>query len=287
MSAHPVTLANVAMRTSRGAIARRTRHTMTPAGPDGVDDAARATTTTTTTTTRDKLHDRARAARDAQAREDDARERRLRMIEMSVEKCHQRTHALAKLIKCAREEDQEMISGALDVVERVRARVEDAGGDAREETRGGGGASTTTTFDHAAFERRMDARVDRLLELVVNAVQRNATLVSAETMTTTRGEVDALREALRAEREARARDVERLTADVERLKRERADGACVEKERVTASVSAPDATRRDEDDASDEECEAAAATTTSGRPELDARRRRLQALYRELQTLSF
>jgi hypothetical protein len=118
-------------------------------------------------------------------------------------------------------------------------------------------------------------------------VQRNATLVSAETMTTTRGEVDALREALRAEREARARDVERLTADVERLKRERADGACVEKERVTASVSARDATRRDEDDASDEECEAAAATTTSGRPELDARRRRLQALYRELQTLSF
>jgi len=259
---------------------------MTPAGPDGVDDAARATTTTTTTTTRDKLHDRARAARDAQAREDDARERRLRMIEMSVEKCHQRTHALAKLIKCAREEDQEMISGALDVVERVRARVEDAGGDAREETRGGG-ASTTTTFDHAAFERRMDARVDRLLELVVNAVQRNATLVSAETMTTTRGEVDALREALRAEREARARDVERLTADVERLKRERADGACVEKERVTASVSARDATRRDEDDASDEECEAAAAMTTSERPELDARRRRLQALYRELQTLSF
>jgi hypothetical protein len=61
----------------------------------------------------------------------------------------------------------------------------------------------------------------------------------------------------------------------------------VEKERVTASVSARDATRRDEDDASDEECEAAAATTTSGRPELDARRRRLQALYRELQTLSF
>ena len=84
------------------------------------------------------------------------------MIEMSVEKCHQRTHALAKLIKCAREEDQEMISGALDVVERVRARVEDAGGDAREETRGGG-ATTTTTFDHAAFERRMDARVDRLI----------------------------------------------------------------------------------------------------------------------------
>ena len=135
---------------------------MTPAPPAGADDAARASATTTTTG-RDKLHDRARAARDAQAREDDARERRLRMIEISVEKCHQRTHALAKLIKCAREEDQEMISGALDVVERVRARVEDAGGDAREETRGGGGATTTTTFDHAAFERRMDARVDRLI----------------------------------------------------------------------------------------------------------------------------
>ena len=260
---------------------------MPPMESESADDAPRARATTA----RDALHDRARAARDARAREDDARERRLRTIEMSVEKCHQRTHALAKLIKCAREEDQETISEALDVVERVRARVEDAGGVAGEGRRGLGAETptpTTPTFDHAAFERRMDARVDRLMELVVNAVQRNATLVSAETRTTTtRGEVEALREALRDEREARARDVERLTADVERLKRELIDNVREERGRVTASEVVCNAVRREEneDEAPDEECEA--APPSRRRPELDVRRRRLQALYRELQTLSF
>jgi hypothetical protein len=112
--------------------------------------------------------------------------------------------------------------------------------------------------------------------------------VSAETRTTTtRGEVEALREALRDEREARARDVERLTADVERLKRELIDNVREERGRVTASEVVCNAVRREEneDEAPDEECEA--APPSRRRPELDVRRRRLQALYRELQTLSF
>ena len=258
---------------------------------------------------------------------DDALERRLRAMEHAVERADHRTSTLAKLVKCAKDSEDEDREAMRETIERLRKSVEcvrrerEAVEESREEetrvrgvTREANANATNATADDAsvereAFERRMDARVEKMM-VMLEASARSASGGS---------EVAALREELRLEREARRIETETLAARVDALSRALASaegkvGRAHAYERVSdarrscangaARVRDDGGSRRvadgwndddddgendddDEEHDGDENDPKASSTRSNARPELEARRRRLRALYRELQTLSF
>jgi hypothetical protein len=263
---------------------------------------------------------------------DDALERRLRAMEHAVEKADQRTSTLAKLIKCAKDSEDEQREAMRETIERLRQSVENArrerdaveasreeetrAREVRELTAATASAKTRAGDDDAsaereAFERRMDARVEKMMTML-EASARSAS---------GGGEVAALREELRLEREARRNETEALAVRVDALSRalanaeaklgrargyERASDARRSYSNGAARARDHGGSRRgvggwnddedddgredeDEEDESDEDDPNASSKRSreNARPELEARRRRLRALYRELQTLSF
>lgn len=244
-------------------------------------------------------------------------ERRLRAIESAIERADVRTNTLAKLVKCARDAEEEDAREVREIVEKLRDAVERRGGDGRT-PRGGDRVydddvdetnARRRSFDaraaYEAFERRMDARLDRMMEIrggegrVERPVQE-----PSEEMARLRGEVKELKEALTRERAEREADVERLEYEISTLREALLDARERRRERnadvdVDASTGRRNG-RRTMDEVSrgtkvedvrrsvtvdDDEIEA--TPTSNARPELEARRRRLRALYTELQTLSF
>jgi len=247
-------------------------------------------------------------------------ERRLRAIEAAIERADVRTNTLAKLVKCARDADEEDAREVREVVEKLRNAVERRGGDGRgprgdrmcDDVEDDGDAETKArrrSFDaraaYEAFERRMDARLDRMMEMRGSDVRVEPPVQeSNEEMTRLRGEVKELKEALTRERAEREADVERLEYEISTLREALLDARERRRERntdVDVSVSTgrrngrrtKDVTSREKENGDisqsvtvdDDEIEATPAS--NARPELEARRRRLRALYTELQTLSF
>lgn len=242
-------------------------------------------------------------------------ERRLRAIESAIERADVRTNTLAKLVKCARDAEEEDAREVRAVVEKLRDAVERRGGDGSA-SRGGDRVcdddetnARRRSFDaraaYEAFERRMDARLDRMMEIRGGEVRvERAVEEPSEEMTRLRGEVKELKEALTRERAEREADVERLEYEISTLREALLDARERRRERnVDVDVDAATGRRngrrtmdemsrgtKDEDvrrsvTVDDDEIEA--TPTSNARPELEARRRRLRALYTELQTLSF
>lgn len=245
-------------------------------------------------------------------------ERRLRAIESAIERADVRTNTLAKLVKCARDAEEEDAREVRAVVEKLRDAVERRGGDGRAR-RGGDRVcdddddvdetnARRRSFDaraaYEAFERRMDARLDRLMEIRGGEVRVEPRVQEpSEETARLRAEVKELKEALTRERAEREADVERLEYEISTLREALLDARERRRERnVDADVDV-DGRRngrrtmdemsrgtKDEDvrqsvTVDDDEIEA--TPTSNARPELEARRRRLRALYTELQTLSF
>lgn len=246
-------------------------------------------------------------------------ERRLRAIESAIERADVRTNTLAKLVKCARDAEEEDAREVRAVVEKLRDAVERRGGDGRA-PRGGDRVcdddddvdetnARRRSFDaraaYEAFERRMDARLDRMMEIRGGEVRVEPRVQEPnEEMTRLRAEVKELKEALTRERAEREADVERLEYEISTLREALLDARERRRERnVDVDVDVPTGRRngrRAMDEMSrgtkdegvrrsvtvdDDEIEA--TPTSNARPELEARRRRLRALYTELQTLSF
>ena len=238
------------------------------------------------------MHRAAASTRGAEDR--DALERRVRALERASERADERVVALAKLVKTFRDDGirdrqalREAIEGARrdvdDVRERMGARAGEGGGkggggggenlesaareaEARAEERRALTASVEAAL--AAFETRVDARIDRLAALVAEA-------------SAARAEDSARwREALEREREARREtrrvDVARENGRAREFRRERLDDGARDEARETVEM----------DGEVDENAEDASPSARA-KPELEARRRRLRALYRELQEISF
>lgn len=242
-------------------------------------------------------------------------ERRLRAIESAIERADVRTNTLAKLIKCARDAEEEDAKEVRDIVEKLRDAVERRGGDGRA-PRGGDRvydvdvdetSARRRSFDaraaYEAFERRMDARLDRMMEIRGGEVRVEPRVQEpSEEMTRLRAEVKELKEALTRERAEREADVERLEYEISTLREALLD-ARERRREMNVDLDVPTERRngrRTMDEMSrgtkDEDVrrsvtvdydEIEATPTSNARPELEARRRRLRALYTELQTLSF
>jgi len=224
----------------------------------------------------------------------DALERRVRALERASERADERVVAMAKLVKTFRDDGIRDRQALRDAIERARRDVdalrarekahagESEGWDggngtaraaraAREaEARGEERRALTASVEAAlaAFETRVDARIDRLAALVAEA-------------SAARAEDSARwREALEREREARREtqrvDVARGNGRTREFRRERVDDG--------ARNGSSEMVEKDgEDDASEDD----APSPARAKPELEARRRRLRALYRELQEISF
>jgi hypothetical protein len=246
-------------------------------------------------------------------------ERRLRAIESAIERADVRTNTLAKLVKCARDAEEEDAREVRAVVEKLRDAVERRGGDGRARRGGDRVCDDDDDVDEAnarrrsfdaraayeAFERRMDARLDRMMEIRGGEVRVEPRVQEpSEETARLRAEVKELKEALTRERAEREADVERLEYEISTLREALLDARERRRERnVDADVDAATGRRsgrrtmdemsrgtKDEDvrrsvTVDDDEIEA--TPTSNARPELEARRRRLRALYTELQTLSF
>jgi hypothetical protein len=259
------------------------------------------------------------SARAREREETTMTERRLRAIEAAIERADVRTNTLAKLVKCARDADEEDAREVRAIVEKLRDAVERRGGDGRAR-RGGDRVcdddddvdetnARRRSFDaraaYEAFERRMDARLDRLMEIRGGEVRVEPRVQEpSEETARLRAEVKELKEALTRERAEREADVERLEYEISTLREALLDARERRRERnVDVDVDAATGRRngrrtmdemsrgtKDEDvrrsvTVDDDEIEA--TPTSNARPELEARRRRLRALYTELQTLSF
>jgi len=247
-------------------------------------------------------------------------ERRLRAIESAIERADVRTNTLAKLVKCARDAEEEDAREVREIVEKLRDAVERRGGDGRA-PRGGDRVYGDVDFDetnarrrsfdaraaYEAFEQRMDARLDRMMEIRGGEMRIERPVQEpSEEMKRLRDEVKELKEALTRERAEREADVERLEYEISTLREALLDARERRREmNVDVDADADASTgrrngRRTMDEVSrgtkdegvrrsvtvnDDEIEA--TPTSNARPELEARRRRLRALYTELQTLSF
>ena len=245
-------------------------------------------------------------------------ERRLRAIESAIERADVRTNTLAKLVKCARDAEEEDAREVREIVEKLRDAVERRGGDGRA-PRGGDRVygdddvdetnARRRSFDaraaYEAFERRMDARLDRMMEIRGGEVRVERPVQEpSEEMTRLRDEVKELKDALTRERAEREADVERLEYEISTLREALLDARERRREKnedvdVDASTGLRNGRRtmdevsrgtKDEDvrrSVTVDDDEIDATPTSNARPELEARRRRLRALYTELQTLSF
>ena len=221
-----------------------------------------------------------------------------------MEKTDARSQTLARLIKCARDADDEDRAELRASVDALRASVEarigavrapsgsDGGGGAREAANVEASANAITRALEA-FERRFDAKMS-------HATASAGNYADAHVVDALRASVEGLRIELATERAARASDVERLERECRALREELASTSRAPEDArrgggglETQFRRAPVAVARDArvvevkyvDDEGEDEDEPE-PEQKEPRPELEARRRRLRALYRELQTLS-
>jgi len=233
---------------------------------------------------------------------------RVTALEAAMEKTDARSQTLARLIKCARDADDEDRAELRASVDALRASVEarmgavrapsvsDSGGGAREAANVEASANAITRALEA-FERRFDAKM-------LHATASAGNYADTHVVDALRASVEALRIELATERAARASDVERLERECRALREELASASRAPEDAwrgggglETQFRRAPVAVARDarvvevkyvddEDEDEDEDEDKDEPEQKEPRPELEARRRRLRALYRELQTLS-
>jgi hypothetical protein len=269
------------------------RHSTTFSDADAVTDAA------PTPTPR-----RNRAMRSTPTRQ--SVDARVTALEAAMEKTDARSQTLARLIKCARDADDEDRAELRASVDALRASVEARTGAVRAPSGsdGGGGAREAANVEASAkaitraleaFERRFDAKISY-------ATASAGNYADAHVVDALRASVETLRIELATERAARASDVERLERECRALREEltsawrapedarsgrggletqfRCAPVAVARDARVVEVKYVDDEDEDEDDDKDE------PEQKEPRPELETRRRRLRALYRELQTLS-